>query len=160
MDGSEASRRAAARVHGAAVCGHGLGMASEERRPPPPPRGRSRHIVLLRGWIVAGPWSGHEHATGASVVGLFGATGLLFALSFKYVARGIWVDIAPFLYVGCWLVLYSAAYIDPGVLPRRWQLPPPNEQVVTQPVALRAATTSNGRFSSPNHPRQTVPVSL
>jgi hypothetical protein len=40
--------------------------------------------------------------------------------------------VAPLLYVGCWVVLYSAAYVDPGVLPRRWQLPPPDEQSAAQ----------------------------
>jgi hypothetical protein len=37
--------------------------------------------------VIGGPWSGHADATGQQVVGLFAMTGLLFALSYKYVAR-------------------------------------------------------------------------
>jgi hypothetical protein len=42
--------------------------------------------------------------------------------------QGIWVAVAPLLYLGCWVVLWNAAYVNPGVLPRRWQLPPPEQQ--------------------------------
>ena len=47
-------------------------------------------------------------------------------------SQGVWVQVAPLLYVGCWVVLYSAAYVDPGVLPRSWQLPPPDQQSPAQ----------------------------
>ena len=109
---------------------------------------RSRHHVLLGGCLVAGPVRGHPDASGWVPPLLFAVTGLLFALCYRYVARGVWVQLAPLLYAGCWLVLWAAAYVDPGIVPRRWQLPPPEQQTAAQRELLTQAGPAGRKFCS------------
>ena len=80
-------------------------------------RGLSNHVVLCQACVVAGPCRG-KNASGTTNFVVIGLITLLFGLSYKYIASGIWLQLAPVLYLGCWVVLYFAAYTDPGVLPR------------------------------------------
>eukprot|EP01050_Picozoa_sp_SAG11_P018625 SAG11_NODE_2846_length_2911_cov_2.406117_2_plen_388_part_00 len=138
---------------------------TEAMEPAFDPRGKSRHVVLCSGAIIAGPCR-TKGASGYTNFVVITIKGVLFALSYVYIAQGatsvhtfdvnlhitrnrflnaalclprllsrlrcdvilpccaagIWKTIAPIFYAGCWVVLYFAAYNDPGVLPRRWQI--------------------------------------
>ena len=61
-----------------------IGGSVDASLPAPPKCGRSRHIVLLRGWLVSGPFwvEDNAHATGLLAPSLFALTGLLFVLSY------------------------------------------------------------------------------
>lgn len=104
-------------------------------------RGISNHVVVCGGAVIAGPCrtrgaSGHVNFV------VIGTMTFLFVSCFNYIVEGFWVQVAPVLYLGCWVVLYFAAYTDPGVLPRRWQIrqnPTPEALKLLEPREVRAS---------------------
>lgn len=82
----------------------------------------SQHHFWLNARLIAGPVAGPLGGSGWLPIAYFFVWAALFAVYMTHVATGIWVALGPVVVlISLWL-LKAAAYSDPGVLPRGWQI--------------------------------------
>ena len=81
----------------------------------------SKHVFALGGRIIAGPIKANGGSGWIPVVYFIVWSGL-FVVYMRYVAAGVWLVLGPIVALVSLLLLRNAAYSDPGVLPRGWQI--------------------------------------
>ena len=81
----------------------------------------SRHVFLLGGRLIAGPIASAGGSGWIPIV--YGAVWVvLFGVYMQHMAMGVWLVLGPLFVAISLALLKAAAYSDPGVLPRDWQI--------------------------------------